>query len=331
MQMVYVQLMLHPDENWQSLEVAYDILYGKRGSKLNKVEPFLSWEFDKNYCLRNHLYPLWLSMPGFLLKWTGLDSNLLIVNSMYAMHCVLWVFGDFYFFHLVKQISGKRCAVLGLIIFYSYEEVTRYCTRVNANGVEGSFVIAAMYYFFKIKPEIFDANLQKMTCMITLCFIARSSSLVPWIPLAALKIIEDASFFIPIVVSGLTITIPLCFASILIDSYLYGVISIPQLNFMKFNVVENGSKFFGSDVVSFYLDALPEMYCCPLFKLGLFGLSLISVKQMLGTLHHFNRACAVEDLGKPTRIPVFLVYSMTYLYVLSSIDHKEHRFLTPFL
>jgi hypothetical protein len=38
--------MLHPDENWQSLEVAYDILYGKRGSIDNPIEPMLSWEFN---------------------------------------------------------------------------------------------------------------------------------------------------------------------------------------------------------------------------------------------------------------------------------------------
>ena len=66
-----------------------------------------------------------------------------------------------------------------------------------------------------------------MTLMITLCFIARSSSLVPWIPLALMKIIEDINLLVPIIVAGITVTIPICIASILIDSYFYGVLTIP--------------------------------------------------------------------------------------------------------
>ena len=54
--MVHVHFMLHPDENWQSLEVAYDLVYGKRGSSLNQVEPCLSWEYNSKYALRNHFY-----------------------------------------------------------------------------------------------------------------------------------------------------------------------------------------------------------------------------------------------------------------------------------
>jgi hypothetical protein len=223
--------MLHPDENWQSLEVAYDLVYGKRGSLSNQVEPILSWEFNNKYSLRNHLYPFWLSLPVFIFKWIGLDTNFLVVNSMYAMHCVLWTFGDYFFYHLVKSLTGKRCAILATVISFSNEDVFRFVSRVNANGVEGSLVIAAMYYYLKIKPQVFDVNLSKMTAFITLCFIARSSSLVPWLPLALLKIVEDYNFLMPIVVAGIFVTIPMCIASVLIDSYFYGVLTVPQFNF----------------------------------------------------------------------------------------------------
>ena len=60
--------MYHPDENWQSLEVAYDLLYGSKSSLAandpNRVEILLSWEWYSFYALRNHLYPFWLSLPG---------------------------------------------------------------------------------------------------------------------------------------------------------------------------------------------------------------------------------------------------------------------------
>ena len=148
----------------------------------------LSWEFNNKYSLRNHLYPVWLSLPAFVLKWTGLDTNFLVVNSMYFQHCLLWTFGDVYFFFLVQTLIGKQCAILAQVVSFANDDVFRFVSRVSSNGVEGSLVIAGMYYYLKIKPQLFDKNLSLMTLMITLCFITRSSSLVPWIPLALLKI-----------------------------------------------------------------------------------------------------------------------------------------------
>lgn len=58
------------------------------------------------------------------------------------------------------------------------------------NGIEGNLAIAALYYFMKIKPRINDSSLNKMTFLITISFLARSSSLAAWIPLAFFKILE---------------------------------------------------------------------------------------------------------------------------------------------
>ena len=70
------------------------------------------------------------------------------------------------------------------------------------NGIEGNLAIAALYYFTNLKPVNFDAGLSKMTLLISICFLARSSSLAAWIPLAIFKILEDSSFFLPIVLAG---------------------------------------------------------------------------------------------------------------------------------
>jgi hypothetical protein len=227
LQMVHVHFMLHPDENWQSLEVAYDLVYGKRGSLKNQVDINLSWEFNNNYSLRNHLYPLWLSIPSFMLKSIGWDTNFLVVNSMYTMHCVLLALGDYYFFHLVQVLAGKRCAVLAVMCSLCHDDLFRFVSRVSSNGVEGTLVSAAFYHFIQIKPHVLDPSINKMVLWITLAFITRSSSLVPWLPLALLKMWEDFNFFIPFVVSGVLVTLPLCALSVAIDSFFYGVFTIP--------------------------------------------------------------------------------------------------------
>jgi len=95
------------------------------------------------------------------------------------------------------------------------------------NGIEGNLTIAALYYYLQIKPTLFCANLQKMTLLITINFLTRSSSLSVWIPLALMKILENNLYFLPIVVAGLSVTVPLCIASTALDSYYYGTFSVP--------------------------------------------------------------------------------------------------------
>ena len=151
MQMVQVHFMYHPDENWQSLEIAYDLVYGKKSSVQDgdprQAELLLSWEWYSFYALRNHLYPFWLSLPARVLKLIHIDSNFLVVNSMYIMHCVIWSFGDYYFYKLVKLMAGNKCAVFTTMISLTNQTVNRYVSRTSMNGDEGNLAIAALYYF----------------------------------------------------------------------------------------------------------------------------------------------------------------------------------------
>lgn len=226
--MVQVHFMYHPDENWQSLEVAYDLVYGKRGNKEGaRVEILLSWEWLNYYALRNHLYPFWLSLPAHLMKFLRIDYNFLVVNSMYLMHCILWSLGDYFYFYLVKTIAGRKCAVLTTMASLTSQTVNRYVSRTSMNGVEGNLAIAALYYFLHMKPVINDGNLAKMTLLITISFLARSSSLAAWIPLAIFKIMEDNRFFFPILVAFMNVTLIMINASIGLDSFYYGTFTIP--------------------------------------------------------------------------------------------------------
>jgi hypothetical protein len=191
------------------------------------VEIIQSWEWSKVYGLRNHLYPFWLAIPGFFLKLLRLDYNFLIVNSFYLMHCIVWVFGDLYFYRIARILGGKQLAIYSTIISLSNETSIRYISHTSMNGIETSLTIAAIYYFLLLKPSIYCPNLIKMTFLITLTFLGRSSSLSVWIPLALFKIIENNHFIVPIVLAGVFITLPTIVFSILLDSYYYGGLTIP--------------------------------------------------------------------------------------------------------
>lgn len=134
------------------------------------------------------MYPLWLSLPGIVLKYFGLDTNFMIVNSVYLMHCIIWVIGDYYCFLFVRQILGKREAIATLAYSITSEHVNDYVLRTSANSVEGNLMFVVFYYYLNLKPKIFDKNIMKLTFAITLSFTIRSSSIVGYIPLAAIVI-----------------------------------------------------------------------------------------------------------------------------------------------
>ena len=140
------------------------------------------------------------------------------------------------------------------MVNFSSEFVIRYISHTAMNGIEGNLTLAALYYYLKLKPVVGCGNLQIMTLLITISFLARSSSLAAWIPLAILKIIENYEFVFPIIYAGITVAIPICIASTLLDSYFYGTFSIPQVNFIRINVIENLSIYFGISPWYFYID-----------------------------------------------------------------------------
>ena len=114
-----------------------------------------------------------------------------------------------------------------MIYSVSSEYVNDYVMRTSANGIEGNLMWVVFYYYLNIKPKIFDKNISMLTLAITISFITRSSSLVGYIPLALIIIIKDFRFFLPIVVAGITIALPVCFINIASDAYFYGYWTIP--------------------------------------------------------------------------------------------------------
>jgi hypothetical protein len=132
------------------------------------------------------------------------------------------VLGDYYFYRLTKLIGGKQLAIYATLLSLGNETSIRYISHTSMNGIETSLTIAAFYYYLLLKPSILCSNLVKMNILITLTFIGRSSSLAVWIPLAFLKILENNSFIVPVIMSAFVITIPTIIVSIFIDSLYYG-------------------------------------------------------------------------------------------------------------
>lgn len=130
---------------------------------------------------------------------------------------------------------------------------TEVIIRCMTNGIEAILTIIAFYFFLKVKSQ-FDRNVAIMTALITLQFMMRNTSPIGWIPLLLIKIYKEKSFK-AFLISGLLIAIPLLFILILIDTIYYGScdLVITSVNFLKVNLLEGLSKYFGDDPFYWYI------------------------------------------------------------------------------
>jgi phosphatidylinositol glycan class B len=153
----------------------------------------------------------------------------------------------------------------------------------------------------------------KMTALITLSFMIRNTSPVGWLPLLLHKIVYENAFR-SFLIAGIIVALPLISFCITLDSLYYGEITITSYNFVKANLMEGLSKYYGVDP--------PHQYIVTYMLLFFTALYPISVYSMYNHL----------KVSKNKAITPYLLYFVGfYLLVFSLIPHKEYRFLTPII
>lgn len=83
-----------------------------------------------------------------------------------------------------------------------------------------------------------------MTFCLSIAFVCRISSPVGWVPLLLWKIFAENCFEV-FLKAGMTISLPVLGFAIAIDSIYYGKLTFSIYAFLKFNILENKSRFFG--------------------------------------------------------------------------------------
>ena len=201
-------------------------------------------------------------MPLAVLKNLGLDYAYAVKLCPQISHIILVMVSDMYIWKIGKITVGKnptRVAFFFLIISRIYNEQI---IRTFSNSIESIFQTIAFYYFLNVTNK-FDKNLIILTAALTVGFMMRNTSPIGWPPVLAIKILRDKSF-IPFILAGITVFIPMVCLCILIDSFYYGMKDFPVLssyNFMQANLTEGLSKYFGTEPVYFYvLAVLPLIF-----------------------------------------------------------------------
>ncbi|NWH79681.1 PIGB mannosyltransferase, partial [Piaya cayana] len=284
-----------PDEYWQALE-RYVLNISNYG--------FLTWEWVQG--LRGYSYPLVFASIYKALQLLGKDDVQLLIWVPRFAQAVLAAFADVKLYSLVLHLENAEtakyvyfCHLCSWFTWYS-------CTRTLTNTMETILTIFALSYY-PIKGSKLGSSC-KYLALIALAIVIRPTAVIPWIPLVLSHFLQEqrkADFILQKCIPVGLVTIG---TSLIVDRVFFGEWVLVQLNFLKFNVLQNLGTFYGSHPWHWYLTQ---------------GLPVI-----LGThLPFFIHGCVLA----PKKYRIFLAAVIWTVLVYSMLSHKEFRFIYPVL
>ncbi|XP_071899454.1 GPI mannosyltransferase 3 isoform X2 [Anas platyrhynchos] len=148
----------------------------------------------------------------------------------------------------------------------------------------------------------------KYLTLIALAIVIRPTAAIPWIPLVFSHFLQEQRKADLILHNFIPVGLVTLGISLITDRVFFGEWVLVQLNFLKFNVLQNLGTFYGSHPWHWYLTQ---------------GLPII-----LGThLPFFIHGCVLA----PKRYRIFLMAVIWTVLVYSTLSHKEFRFIYPVL
>ncbi|XP_048812839.1 GPI mannosyltransferase 3 [Lagopus muta] len=284
-----------PDEYWQSLEVAHRLVFGYG---------HLTWEWAHG--LRGYPYPLFFACIYRALQLLGEDDVQLLIWVPRLVQAVLAAFADVKLYLLVKHLENAEtakyvyfCQLCSWFTWYT-------CTRTLTNTMETLLTIFALYYY-PMKGSKMGSR-WKYLSLIALGIVIRPTAAIPWIPLVFCHFLQEQKKADLILYNCIPIGLVTLGTSLIIDRVFFGEWVLVQLNFLKFNVLQNLGTFYGSHPWHWYFTQ---------------GLPVI-----LGThLPFFIHGCVMA----PKRYRIFLGAVIWTVLVYSTLSHKEFRFIYPVL
>lgn len=306
--------MAHPDEYWQVTQVAYRAVYA---DPENGYDIDLPWEYHNDYRLRNTIYPLFHALPMYVLKTIGLDGNMAIRLCPYFVHMLLVIIGDWFLWLVGKETVGKQATQVAFIFYLTNRVQNAFIVRCFTNSIEEIITIIAFYYYQRVDEKVLNPSTALFTGLVSVQFMMRNTSPIGWIPLLFLKVLKQGAF-LPFLCCAITIALPIVVSSTYLDSVYYShrqpafEWTFTGLNFLRINVVEGLSKYFGDHPWWFYLGAFgPAMF------------TVIYPAVIYGTYFY------TREMLSQGRSPEIMYMTFFYVFVFSVIGHKEKRFLLP--
>ncbi|KAG0280015.1 glycosylphosphatidylinositol anchor biosynthesis [Linnemannia gamsii] len=311
---ILIKTYFSPDEYWQALEVGHNIAFGYG---------YLTWEWLVG--LRSVLHPAIFAALYKVLSLLGLDDGSLFIYAPRLLQALFAALGDFYAYRFADRLFENPVTANWTLFLTVASWWNLFCsTRTLANSMEASLTIVALYYwpFIGSSSGSTKGNLKLSLFIASLTCIFRPTAAILWLFLGGwllLRLVRQGRWA-SIIYTGLNVTIigggAIVASAVLDKNLLYNEWIWTPINFLRVNVLEGISLFYGSSPWHWYLSqGLPI----------LFGIYIPLV--LIGSYHAFQANTGINAALKRQ----VLYLSLWVVFVYSALQHKEWRFLYPIL
>ncbi|KAJ2868512.1 glycosylphosphatidylinositol anchor biosynthesis [Coemansia aciculifera] len=298
-----VQTYIHPDETWQSLEVAHRTVFSYG---------FVTWEWQ--HALRGFAHPMLFAAVYAVLQALRLDDTFLL-TAPYVLVALIAATADYATFHFAKRVAGSQVANWAVLCSAVSWSMGSGVVRPLVNSAETALTAAAFVYW----P--WDRAIPNFSLLVALVFAAfscviRPTSAALWLCAGlVLLFTQPRSHCIArtlyIVKCTLMVGIPAIASMLVIDRLGYKRWVFPPYQFYLFNVHEGLATWFGESP--------------PLYHLYV-SMPILFTSMLPFVLHGAYIAIA---RGYATAQPA--VVAVAAMFVFSLVGHMEYRFLYPLL
>ncbi|KAF7241505.1 GPI mannosyltransferase 3 [Varanus komodoensis] len=282
----------------------------------------LTWEWTEG--LRSHLYPLLFASLYRVLHLLSKDDVQLLIWLPRILHALLAALVDVKLYSLVKRLDGAEtakwvyfCQMTSWFTWYC-------CTRTLTNTMETVLTTLALYYY-PLEGKKMGSSLPHLA-LVALALTIRPTAAVPWAPLLLWHFWKAHRKWDLVLYSYIPVGLIALGGSLLVDRIFFGKASRPwlrtpslplsqgaawvavQLNFLKFNALQNVASFYGTHPWHWYVTQ---------------GLPVVIGPHLPFFVHGCFRA--------PKRHRLFLAVVLWTVAVYSTLSHKEFRFVYPVL
>ncbi|KAK9365228.1 Alg9-like mannosyltransferase family-domain-containing protein [Lipomyces kononenkoae] len=283
-----------PDEFWQALEPAHRLVYGYG---------YLTWEWKEG--LRSIAHPMVFSAVYWVSELLGL-GNAGVLYGPKVLQALFAAIADYSVYKFAAKYYGDEVARLTLMCSVTSAFNYFVSIRTFSNSLEMTLLICALNYWplEKTAGQVSILNYSIALVLGAVACVLRPTNALIWSYLGAGLVLRLRSFNI-VAIAGAVGTIILSLNALL-DMWYYQQLTFPLYNFLKFNIVESLSSFYGVNRQLYYIvEALPQLLTVylPFFFHGIY----------------LSRCSTLAQAS------IFVVF------VYSLISHKEVRFIFPLL
>ncbi len=326
--------MVHPDEIYQSLEIAHDMKYGYG---------HIPWEFrvpsnpDENGAARSYLFPLLYYYIFELCDALGIpyqiNGTLMVVRIFSATYCTLLI-PVIYFFSKEFLPPQKRPHVYSLFIAFLitfWFQFPFLGIRTLTNSFVTPIIFGALYFHLRTTNRKDTYSRLKISIseflagvLLGLACALRMDSIVFFAPFFLLRHQNNLKMVFQYFFIGFGFGV-MFFIQGLTDLHFFGTFLASPFNWYQFNIVEGKSSIFGVQPFDYYFKKILTRPFYAVNAVLLVGMLIFRIQTVL---HKFSGKMHDEWFFTTLEL---LIWSLMSLIVLSTVEHKEERFIFSLL